>query len=150
MSGERMLETLLSDAKCKAETDMQMRFTAGTEPEFAAVAFALWKPPVKRWRNQHDEEWNFDRLIDRVLERPFGEGACGGCHVPYAVATILRVDQEYDVLSADRRSAARRYLAELSRLLSITINDENCWDRSWVNNESLNLYGSSAEFVGRL
>ena len=46
-----------------------------------------------------------------------GEGACGGCHLPYSIVMLLRVDDEYNILSRETRVKALAWLRKVSDIL---------------------------------
>lgn len=95
-------------------------------------ALAYWHPPQRTWRDQFDTEHSFDELLSRLLETALGKGACGGTHVPYAVVAILRVDEQYPILSPEPRQKARQWLAKLARLLEDRWSMAGGWTRTWA------------------
>lgn len=79
---------------------------------------------------------SFDDLVDKLLSEPYGNGACGGCHKPYALVNILRADEQYPILSAQARSEALDWLRRLSQLLERSERSQGGWDLSWPGTES--------------
>jgi hypothetical protein len=112
--------------------DAVMRFSLHQELEFIGCALAYWHPPRKTWNDQFGNEYNFDHLLKSLMATPFGKGACGGGHVAYAVVTILRVDEQYPILSAGMRPQARAWLGALSQWLEAREAPEGGWDKSWA------------------
>jgi len=122
--------------------DMTMRFGWTSELPFAACALALWLPPETTWIDQFGNRYSFDELVERLMAIRRGEGPCGGCHVPYAVVTILGVDRQYPVLSASVRQRSLEWLGELSAHLEETQCPEGGWDGAWARGERVRLiYG---------
>jgi hypothetical protein len=111
--------------------DAVLRFSLAQELEFVACALAYWQPPLKTWKDQFGNEYGFDQLLSKLIATPFGKGACGGCHVPYAVVVILRVDEDYSILSSAMRNAAQKWLAGLSHWLEDRESPLGGWDKSW-------------------
>lgn len=111
--------------------DAVLRFSYADELEFIACALALWLPPHRTWRNQFGEEFSFDELTSALLHAPRGDGPCGGCHLPYSIAIILRVDETHSLLSEEVRRDALRWLNETVELLRVRQMPSGGWNRSW-------------------
>ncbi|HVA50049.1 MAG TPA: hypothetical protein VNH11_27025 [Pirellulales bacterium] len=79
--------------------DATVRFTLSGEGEFMAVALAFWLAPESAWTDRLGAIHSFDDLLGELLLQPYGKGACGGCHTPYAVTVILRCDDHCPILS---------------------------------------------------
>jgi hypothetical protein len=114
--------------------DLTMRFSVSSELEFATVAFALWLAPQKSWTNRHGQLVGFDELIEKLVDQPMGAGACLGCHVPYAIAVVLRVDDVEKILSPTTRQSAEERLVEFKQRLELTQRSDGAWDASWSGN----------------
>ncbi|WP_197444091.1 hypothetical protein [Maioricimonas rarisocia] len=111
--------------------DAVLRFSLAHEPEFMACALAYWHAPKKTWRNRLGEEYSFDDVIGTLLDRPFGEGSCGGCHAPYSVVVILRVDEEHGLLSPAMRKRAEDWLRTLCDRLEARQSESGAWGADW-------------------
>ncbi len=111
--------------------DEVMRFSLLGELEFIGCALAYWHPPQKTWRDQFGNEFSFDQLLSKLIAVPLGKGGCGGTHLPYTVVTILRVDEQYPILSADVRQKARDWVATLTQWLEDHQAGLGGWDKSW-------------------
>lgn len=114
--------------------DAVMRFSLAHELEFIGCALAYWHPPHKTWKDQFGNEYSFDQLLSQLIALPLGKGACGGCHVPYTVVTILRVNEDFPILSNEVRDKARRWLTTLAQLLEYRLSASGGWDKSWSGN----------------
>lgn len=99
--------------------DATMILSPGNELEFITPALSLWLAPRKTWVDQFGQTWDFDRLLTIMMDRPLGEGACAGCHVPYAIVIALKVDDECKILSSRVRVRAMDWLSDLSRILEL-------------------------------
>ncbi len=95
--------------------DSIMRFDWGTELDFFGVALPMYLEG-SAWVNRLGTEFTYNELIARLISRPLGTGSCAGCHAPYAVAFILRIDRDQNILGEVPRQKAVDYLAALSRL----------------------------------
>jgi hypothetical protein len=111
--------------------DALMRFSLSQELEFIACALAYWHPPQKTWQDQFGNQYDFDQLLSQLLATPLGKGSCGGTHVPYAVTTILRADDQYPLLSPGVRQRARNWLRALAHRLEYCATASGAWDTSW-------------------
>lgn len=114
--------------------DAVLRFSLAQELEFIGCALAYWHPPQKGWKDQFGNEYTFDDLLSRLIATPLGQGSCGGCHVPYTIVTILRVDEDHPILSSDVRRKARKWLAVLAQLLELRCSSSGGWDGTWATN----------------
>jgi hypothetical protein len=117
--------------------DAILRYTPAEEQEFIGVALALWLPPETGWMDQWGNGYTFDALLKQLLDTPLGKGVCGGCHVPYAVTVIVRVDEQYTVLSRGMRKRALDWLEALSRVLENSERDSGGWDKSWPDTKEI-------------
>ncbi|MGO9110691.1 MAG: hypothetical protein ACLP9L_15835 [Thermoguttaceae bacterium] len=113
--------------------DTIMQFNWDQELEFVGCSLALWLAPERSWSNQFGETFTFDELTERLLDTPLGKGCCGGCHVPYTIVTILRVDEQYSILSPGVRQRAISWLRQLSETLKRNQLPDGSWERDWGN-----------------
>jgi len=112
--------------------DALMRYSPNLEQEFIATALALYLPPgTTSWRNQYDNQYTFEDLSEVLVRTEHGKGPCGGCHVAYALAVMLRVGDIYPILSPSARDRAHRWLADLSRVLEDSQRSTGGWDLNW-------------------
>ncbi len=123
--------------------DAVMRFLWTRELEFVGCALALWLPPSVTWTDQFGNRYSFDELVEHLLAIPWGEGACSGTHVPYAVASILCVAAQYPLLSPSVRKRSVRWLSELSQHLDRSQRAEGGWDENWAGTDTTpRLFGN--------
>lgn len=113
-------------------SDSLMRFSLSQELEFTTCAYVRWLPPARRWKNRFGESYSFDDLALALAERELGSGACQGCHVPYALANLMRASELYPgLLSKDAQRAVRERLREVSLCLEAHELNTGGWDKSW-------------------
>jgi len=115
--------------------DATMRFTLDGELEFMATALALWLSPERGWRDRFGVRHTFDDLVHKLLSQPYGKGACGGCHAPYALVNIVRCNEQYPILSTGSRGEVLEWLGRLSKLLERSERSAGGWDLSWPGTE---------------
>lgn len=115
--------------------DAAMRFAWTAELEFIAVALALWLPPETTWTNQFGNRYSFDDLMAKLTDIPHGQGACGGTHVPYAIASILNVDRQYPLLTVPVRQRGTLWLTDLGAKLERTQTAGGGWDYAWAEQQ---------------
>jgi hypothetical protein len=112
--------------------DAVLRFSFARELEFITCDLVYWLPLGQRtWTNEYGSDVSFDDLMKELLARPYGKGACGGCHLPYAIVLILRLDEVSPVLSPSRRQEAISWLEGLAWHLETHQSSYGGWDRGW-------------------
>ncbi|MDR3108753.1 MAG: hypothetical protein LBU65_03575, partial [Planctomycetaceae bacterium] len=111
--------------------DTVMNFGWDKELEFAACSFAFWLPPEKSWTNQFDETFTFDELMEHLLAIPLGKGTCGGCHVPYTVVMLLRVNEQYPIMETKTRQRAETWVRKVIDILVQNQLPDGSWERDW-------------------
>jgi hypothetical protein len=123
--------------------DTIMRYSPASEQEFIAIALALYLPPTaSTWKNQYNNAYNFDDAANALLGIDHGRGSFGGCHVPYAMTVILRVDDLSPILSPQTRKKMLRWIRDLSRKLEESQRPSGGWDFSWPRTSTVGvMYG---------
>ena len=69
------------------------------ELAWTANALALYLPPQRTWKNRLGEEYDFDMLVERLLDRPLTSESCAGIHIVDCLTTVFRVDREYKIFT---------------------------------------------------
>lgn len=106
------------------------------ETEWSAMAFGLWlAPTTKSWRLTDGREMSFDMLAKRLLRGHKKMGTCGGTHRLYSLMVLLRLDEQYDVLSDDVQQAAYRQLESVRDLLKVCQFEDGHWPYNWSAGE---------------
>jgi hypothetical protein len=120
------------------------KFEIEQELEFSAVAFARWLPPNKSWINRHGERYDFDAMALAILGRTPGRSSCSGIHTLYALANILRIHQDYGIVSVATNEKIRRRFLDTSSLLRRNQHADGLWLGRWY--ESAEPSAESWEF----
>lgn len=112
--------------------DAILQYSPSEEQEFIAPALAMYlTADSSPWINQFGEEYTFDHMLESLLARDHGDGTCCGCHVPFAIATLLSINETEGIISFSNRDAARRRLLETTRLLERSQLPSGGWDQRW-------------------
>ena len=124
--------------------DAVLRFSFSKELEFITCAMVYWLPEGQTtWTNEFGNSFSYDTLMIKLLDTKIGKGACGGCHLPYAVSVLLSLDSKQDVLTGNTREAARDWLKELSKRLEVRQATGGGWDKSWAGGEAIHVWGDT-------
>ncbi len=106
------------------------------ETEWSAMAFGLWvAPTAKSWRLVDGREMSFDMLAKRMLRGHKQMGTCGGTHRLYSMMVLLRLDEEYDILSDDVQASLFKHLEGVRDLLKVGQFEDGHWSYQWPNGE---------------
>ncbi len=107
------------------------------EVEWSALAYALFLPPASRWITSEGEEVSFDRLADRLMRAPPGDGACSANHRLHALVTFLRIDDlmanggEAAILTAGARRRITKFLQETTAAFVRHQHPDGFWNFDW-------------------
>jgi len=128
--------------------DSCMRFEIAQELEFTAIAYSLWLPPSRSWTNRFGVTTTFDILMEQMTRFPPGSGTCNGCHLPYAIVTLLRADMDVPVLSEQSRLMGHRWLRDCSSLLDRSKLHSGGWNWTWSGTATApSVYGTSLDLI---
>ncbi|HLQ44159.1 MAG TPA: hypothetical protein VK137_05485, partial [Planctomycetaceae bacterium] len=97
------------------------------EVEWSVMAFGLWLPPTKSWRLADGREISFDMLAKRLLRGHKQLGTCGGTHRLYSLMVLLRLDEQFDILSDDVQAAVWQHLESVRDLLKVCQFEDGHW-----------------------
>ena len=121
--------------------DAIFRYSPGNEQEFITVALACWLAPNHSWEDQYGDKHTFDDLAVRLTNMQLGEGCCGGCHAPYALTILLRVNELYPIISKGTKRKIETRLKEISAALERAESENGRWDNKWpMNGASIHMY----------
>lgn len=101
------------------------------EPDFTVSAFSRWLRPPASWTNRFGEHHTLDELVNRLLDRKHGTGACFGAHEFYALASILRANQVEPLVSGPTSAKAGERLREVSGILARSQKEDGSWSVDW-------------------
>lgn len=101
------------------------------ETEWSAMGFGLWLPPQKEWVNGHRRKLSFDMIARRQMRGHKTYGVCGGTHRVYSLMSLVRLDDEFDILSDEVREEAMTYLGSVRDILLVTQYEDGHWPYNW-------------------
>jgi|GEM_PF-299869 len=101
------------------------------ETEWTAMAFGLWIPPSREWIGSGGRQYSFDLLVDRLLRGEKKMGVCAGTHRVYSLLLLVRLDDEYDILSDNSRERAYQYLREVRDAITLAQFEDGHWSSDW-------------------
>lgn len=102
------------------------------ETEWSAMAFGLWfAPQTKEWINGSRRNLNFDAIAERQLRGHKQLGVCGGTHRVYSLLVLLRLDDEYKILSPEMREKTVSFVKSVRDLLLVTQFEDGHWPYNW-------------------
>jgi hypothetical protein len=106
------------------------------ETEWSAMGFGLWLPPQKEWENGHRRKLSFDMIARRQMRGHKTYGVCGGTHRVYSLMSLVRLDDEFDILSDEVRAEAMDYLRSVRDILIVTQHEDGHWPYNWPDGEA--------------
>lgn len=101
------------------------------ETEWSSLAFGLWLAPQKSWRNRSGRELSFDLMVDRLIRGDKKLGVCAGTHRVYSLMALIRLDDEYHILSSTGRQAAWSHLEKVRDLIAVSQFPDGHWPTNW-------------------
>ncbi|MFO1095529.1 MAG: hypothetical protein U0992_19830 [Planctomycetaceae bacterium] len=104
-----------------------------TEVEWTAMAFGLWLPPTKEWIGANGRHFSFDLIVDRLVRSQRLQGVCSGTHRVYSLMLLVRLDDEFDILSDEARGKAWSYLTEIRDDLIAAQLPDGQWPSNWAD-----------------
>jgi hypothetical protein len=116
----------LADVIC----DDARRLHLSIELEWTTVGLSRYLS-VSQWQNRFGQWISFDQLASRLIDQGFGQGSCFGCHVPFALATLLAVAEGSNLLSAKTIRHVTKRLAQFSASLAETQLADGSWGPDW-------------------
>lgn len=105
------------------------------ETEWSAMGFGLWLPPQKEWVNAHRRKMNFDMIARRQMRGHKTYGVCGGTHRVYSLMALVRLDDEFGILSDEVRAESMDYLRTVRDILMVTQFEDGHWPYNWPDGE---------------
>ncbi|MEX0700621.1 MAG: hypothetical protein WD069_00855 [Planctomycetales bacterium] len=101
------------------------------EVEWSAMAFGLWLPPAKEWRDGEGRTVSFDSIAKRLMRGHGRYGVCTGTHRVYSLMLLVRLDDDHAILSPAVRDESLAHLARVRDLLVESQYDEGFWHANW-------------------
>jgi hypothetical protein len=106
------------------------------ETEWSALAFGLWLPPANRWQTSDGRELSFDLLAGRLMRGDKRLGVCAGTHRAYSLMVLIRLDDEFHILSPEVRQAAWAHLERVRDLIRDSQFPDGHWPSNWAEGQA--------------
>lgn len=123
-AGRRPLATALTHALRHFSLDQP-------EYEWSAVTFALYGVKDQDWYSSGGRKLTWDRVAQRLMRQPMGQGCCYGGHRLYTLTILLRIDANRQLLSPKMRERVLDHLADATTRLVANQNAEGAMDGAW-------------------
>lgn len=101
------------------------------ETEWTAMAFGFWIAPTKQWTGGDGRQYSFDLLATRLMRGQKQLGVCAGTHRVYSLAVLLRLDDEFKILSSERRAEIVAYLESVRDDIAASQFPDGHWPSNW-------------------
>jgi len=102
-----------------------------TEVEWSAMAFGFWIAPQKEWTTRTGRILSFDMLAERLMRGHMRFGVCAGTHRLYSLMVLIRLDDDYHILSPQIRDQAMNHLRRVRDLISVSQFADGHWPTNW-------------------
>jgi len=106
------------------------------EVEWSAMAFGLWIPPVKQWKTTDGRAVSFDQIALRLVRGHKRFGVCVGTHRVYSLMLLIRLDDQFDILSDKVHEEAYAYLERVRDLISVCQFEDGHWPANWMDGKT--------------
>jgi hypothetical protein len=103
------------------------------ETEWTVMAFGFWLAPTRAWTGSDGRRYSFDLLADRLLRGDQKLGVCAGTHRVYSLVVLLRLDDDYDILSDDARSRVYAHLERVRDEIAASQFEDGHWPTNWAD-----------------
>ncbi len=104
------------------------------ETEWSVMTFGLWLPPDhKAWTNREGRRIDFDLLAETEMRGAKRFGVCGGMHRVYSLMVLLRLDDDYKILSPAVREGVYDHLRGVRDAITLSQNEDGRWRSDWPN-----------------
>jgi hypothetical protein len=101
------------------------------ETEWTAMAFGLWISPTREWIGADGRRFSFDLLCDRLMRGEMQTGVCSGTHRVYSLMLLIRLDDEFEILSEEMRTEAYVYLESVRDAITAAQFADGHWPSNW-------------------
>lgn len=107
------------------------KYSPYQEAEFTISAFSRWLSPPATWENRFGTRYNMNDLVNSLLDEPKTNHACVGMHLPYALVSALRANQQGPILSDANVKRIEARLQEITRTLVKVQQADGSWGTEW-------------------
>ncbi|MBT5019690.1 MAG: hypothetical protein HON04_13215, partial [Planctomicrobium sp.] len=101
------------------------------EVEWTAMAFGLWIAPTREWVGSGGREYSFDLIAERLLRGHKNLGVCSGTHRVYSLMLLLRLDEEFDVLTDAMHAKVYAHMENVRDLIIASQFPDGSWPGNW-------------------
>lgn len=101
------------------------------ETEWSALALGLWLPPQKTWQIRDGRTVSFDLLAERLMRGERSLGVCSGTHRVYSLMVLIRLDDEFQILSPESRKQVWGYLEGVRDAITHSQFPDGHWPSNW-------------------
>ncbi|MBI1348982.1 hypothetical protein GC163_22140 [bacterium] len=101
------------------------------ETEWSALAYGLWLPPQSSWTIRDGRTVSFDLLASRLMRGERSLGVCSGTHRVYSLMVLIRLDDEYQILSPAARASVWSYLEGVRDAIIASQFPDGHWPSNW-------------------
>ena len=102
------------------------------EYEWTTLALALYAPNAEPWQSKEGQSIDFNVLAKRIMRQRFSQGVCYGNHRLYTLTILLRIDDEYGILTTETRDEILQHLTLATQTLVAQQSLEGYWDATWA------------------
>jgi hypothetical protein len=103
------------------------------ETEWSALAFGLWLPPQREWRLRDGRVVTFDLLADRLMRGDRKLGVCAGTHRVYSLMVLVRLDDEFQILTPTMRDRVWSHLETVRDAITVSQFPDGHWPSNWAD-----------------
>lgn len=111
------------------------RVDTQVELEWTATSLARYVTD-RCWQDRFGVRTGFDAIADALVQKDFGEGACFGEHIPFALASLLNVGRSNVLLSERSCHAIETRLREYRDRLLVCQDSDGAWPPDWYDPNS--------------
>lgn len=106
------------------------------ETEWTVMAFGLWIPPTRQWTGSEGRHYSFDLLAERLMRGQKQLGVCAGTHRVYSMMLLIRLDDEFDILSDAIRQQVYGYLEFVRDAITAAQFEDGHWPSNWPDGKA--------------
>ncbi|MFG0334229.1 MAG: hypothetical protein ACF8TS_12765 [Maioricimonas sp. JB049] len=101
------------------------------ETEWTAMAFGLWLPPTRHWTGGDGRQYSFDLIARRLMRGHKEKGVCSGTHRVYSLVLLIRLNDEFDILSDAMRAEVYGFLEDVRDAITAAQFEDGHWPSNW-------------------
>ena len=116
------LSDVILDDAWRVHRDIELEWSATGLSRFLST---------NHWKNRFGQIISFDMICAALLKQAIGEGACFGSHIPFALATILSIDNKVLLISTSIRRQVEKRLIAISAALAESQDSAGFWNPDW-------------------